>query len=164
MLVHAVEQHDAVIDHDAHQDQQADLRHHVERGVGGQQHPGSSRQREEDREQDREGLRQRFEQRGHDQVDQHDRQQEVHAHLRVLVVLLENAIVPGPGVARRHVQRVHQFRDRLAGSVPLLALVGCIDRNADLAVLTNEPFGPLHDLEARDVAEHHRASLADAEL
>ena len=112
-VVHVVDQHDAVVDHDAHQDEQADLGHQVERRVGGGQHPGGAGQGERDREEDGEGLGQRLEERGHDQVDQDQGEQEVDAHLGVLVGLLDDAVVPAPGVAGRQVEGVHQPLDGL---------------------------------------------------
>ena len=72
-LVREVDEQDRVLRHQAHQHDEADHAHHVERVAGGEEREGDADQRERQREHDRQRVDERSELRGEDQVDEDDR-------------------------------------------------------------------------------------------
>ena len=105
-LIHARQQHDSVVDHDPHQDQETDLRHEIHGGPGQHQRPGGSRKREQDGEQNGEGLGQRLEERGHHEVDHEEGQEQVEGELGVFLIALQGAESEVPAVSGRHLDAV----------------------------------------------------------
>ena len=150
-----IDQHDAVVDHDADQNDQADLGHHVERRAGQQQEQHDAHSRERQREHDRERVQQRLEQRGHHEIDHEQRQQHAEREfLRVLVLLLGEEAV-APLVSRRVRQLVQHRLDGLASFLDPLSAVDHLNLREGPAVLPHDPAGHAPDAQVGHVAEQH---------
>ena len=110
VLVDVLEHDDAVVDHDADQQQQPDRRRLVEVGAGQVEGPDGAGQGEGQRDHQGEGLAHRLEQPRHHREDQQQGQQQVGQELLRLLLLPLLPVAEGPGVA---VGEVHARQGRL---------------------------------------------------
>ncbi len=157
-----VDEDNAVVHHDADENEQADLGHEVEGRVGDPQEDRHADECKRQREHDGKRMGQALEERGHDEIDHEQGQQHVEEKFLVALILLRHPAVEAPGITHGQRHAVHDVGDQPAALVAVFQAADHPDVGARAAVLPLDGLGGLDDFEVGHVRQENVPAVGAA--